>query len=99
MVTALLELLEQSVNVLAFRNNHGRADNILELCACVLIDDKLQQILCKKNAFDVILVFVNDGVSGVTGIDDFGSGPVNGIFGTDGYHLRSWNHDVPNAEF
>ncbi len=96
-VAAGAELVQQHVQALGFRNEHGRAHQRAHFDAG--FQHAAQQVLGQQDADDVVAVAFVDGKARVRGLDDRGDQMGEGLGDVEQVHARARDHDVADGAF
>jgi len=89
------EFLQQHVEPLRFRNEHGGTQHAADVA--VGFGVVAQQVLGQQNSNDVVAVLVDDREARVRGFDDVGNEGFGRVVDVDHIHLRARDHDLADA--
>ena len=93
------EFLEQHVQALGFRDQHGRAQQFAHAAGAAVTDHAAQQVLGQQDAEDLVAVLAVHREAGVAGLDHQVHQVKELRVDGQGHHLRTRHHDVADLLF
>ena len=95
----LAELLQQHVQTLAFRHEHGRPQHLADVeFTAHRVGADTQQVLGEQNSDDCVAILADHREARMPGLEDHRQNVVHGVRAMQDRHLRTRHHDVPDLE-